>query len=445
MGASRRAFVRPAAAALALWLIGCGEEPPADEVGPGAALADAAMPDGAAELPSALPDDPPMEMAPVPTDEGDGPCRVGTTRCLDQAVAQRCRRDGTWADLPCARGEECVPGPDRCLPVACEPGKSRCDGRWAEQACADNGRSWTLSRACDETEQCLGGLCRVCQPNFAQCTSANTRRRCSPDGTAWLPDEACETNLCFDGACLVCVPDEGQCVDEATVRVCRADGMGLGEPQVCPEGQRCRGGRCLDRCRTRTLVLVDDARSMQPHLPAVQTVLAEMVESGDFELAFMSARARAGCGGGVAPPQVPFSASPEDALAWLDGLDAEGSSQITDIATWYQQNKRIVWGQDALGYVVILTAGGDTCGPEGSPGRVSWNEATYENLGGRLRRSGVRLKTLNVGGLMDRQLDRLSICNGNGPAVDLDLLETLTDDLREALRGVLLDIDVCAI
>ncbi len=434
----------PLLALIALGVFGCSApDAPAPTVEPQGTLAE----DPAdAPLPSALPDDEAEpEMPAIPTADEDEACQAGATRCLDEAVAQVCLRDGAWADVPCERQEACVDGPDRCLPVACEPGKIRCDGRWAQQACADDGRSWLLSDACSLTEQCTSGGCRVCAPNAGECTGEQTRRVCENDGRAWRPQEVCETGLCFQGECLVCVPGEGQCVGDTTVRRCRADGMGLeAEPTECEPGARCLDGRCRPPCRTRVLVVVDDSTAMAPYLDTVREILADVVDEGRFALGFVTARATRGCGNGVEPPQVGFAASPETARDWLTTLEGSGESQITDLVTWLQQNRDRVWpaGGDPA-HMLILTASGDTCGPNGQRDRIQWNDGTYESLGGQLRGSGVLLDIVDVGGRMDGQLNRLRICNGRGPALRQEVTEAFETELHDLIAGLLRDADIC--
>lgn len=440
----------PIACALALMtLLGplaCGEPEQAEEQTlPEGALLDSGPPDSG--LPSALAEpEPEMELPAVPTVEDDeAPCQPGATRCLDEAVAQVCLRDGTWGDDPCVRGEACVAGADRCLPVVCEPGKSRCDGRWAQQTCGEDGRAWSFPSGCAADEQCLGGDCRACQPNSSECTSDVGRRTCANDGTHWLPSRVCETGLCFLGDCLVCVPGEGQCVADRTLRHCRPDGMGL-EPDAvdCGDDARCRSGRCRPVCDTRILVVVDDSAPMAPYLDVVQRILDEMLARETYDLAFMSAKASRGCGNGVEPPAVPFGSSTAEGRGWLAELSADGTSQITDLMTWLAQNRERVWPGDAQQHVLILTAGGDACGPQGDRSRVDWNRSTYERLGGRLRGMALSLDIIDVGGDMDPQLNQLRICNGRGPA--LTRLETgaFEAELRASVDTFLNEADLCA-
>jgi hypothetical protein len=163
-------------------------------------------------------------------------------------------KDGTGPNGGPDGGGDGVSGPD-VAPLdgaACTEGQRVCTSP-KEVAECQNGK-WVLISVCPDTHFCAGGTCvkeASCEPGHIDgCFSLDSLNQCNETGTAYEPVKCPDDEKCAYGECLdfVCFPGQSICVDNHTKKGCLEDGSGWGEPQACPQGLTCIGGKCMSEC-----------------------------------------------------------------------------------------------------------------------------------------------------------------------------------------------------
>lgn len=114
--------------------------------------------------------------------------------------------------------------------------------------------AWKVVTVCPDTHFCSGGTCvkeESCEPGAIQgCYSLDSLKECNAEGTAYEPVKCPAGEMCADGECgeFDCMPGQAICVDGSTKQLCMNDGSGWADPEPCPEGLICVGGKCLSEC-----------------------------------------------------------------------------------------------------------------------------------------------------------------------------------------------------
>ena len=91
-------------------------------------------------------------------------CTVGEKRCGWGALLE-CK--GSWQASQCPAGQHCDSKQKACVALACSPGTSQCDGATKMSSCTLKGGAWktwsSVSKSCGAGQQCYdygsGGLC----------------------------------------------------------------------------------------------------------------------------------------------------------------------------------------------------------------------------------------------------------------------------------------------
>ena len=179
-----------------------------------------------------------------------------------------------------------------CVPLACEPDTTTCDGDNVVR-CADDGSGFDVAEVCEPPATCIGGACQedacddgmscvgdtlvtcvdgtasetncresesycdesegpscapwFCEPGSAVCTGDwGARWICNPRGSAATESECPDGEYCSDGICLkrACEPDQRVC-DDRQLFVYTSDGSGFELVQTCAGTELCLDGRCL--------------------------------------------------------------------------------------------------------------------------------------------------------------------------------------------------------
>ncbi len=183
-----------------------------------------------------------------------GVCHPDLGFCVDCLDDEDC--PGT--DEICTFEHECKPFHLCSLDSDCWAWDMVCDH--------DNGvcEECMVSWSCPESYWCQDNHCvpDVCQGWTLACVG-NQVVQCEPDGSAWTPQQQCGLGeICQDGACLwSCVSDPGctgtgvtQCMDGAegflTCGEIAPDCFWWVGMELCPAGEACLDGACLDVCLT---------------------------------------------------------------------------------------------------------------------------------------------------------------------------------------------------
>jgi hypothetical protein len=140
------------------------------------------------------------------------------------------------------------------VPPLCEEGERVCTSEKEVAECQAG--QWIVVTVCMDTHVCAGGTCvklENCEPGTIDgCYSLDAYSQCNTTGTAWEPVKCPEGEKCANGICGVfeCMPGQAICVDSSSKSSCLPDGSGYGDPEPCPAGLTCVGGKCMSECLT---------------------------------------------------------------------------------------------------------------------------------------------------------------------------------------------------
>ncbi len=136
----------------------------------------------------------------------------------------------------------------------CEQGQTKCilhDGAWEVHACVNT--QWMWTHDCADFDLCEDGMCvqtAECEAGDVDgCYSLSQFLECNEAGTAFVPVTCPDDEICILGECsdFECIPGQAQCITSSTKQICGDDGI-WSEPEPCPGGLTCVGGKCLSEC-----------------------------------------------------------------------------------------------------------------------------------------------------------------------------------------------------
>ena len=209
--------------------------------------------------------------------------------------------------------------------------------------------------ACDEGSRCDGTLILECI-----------------DG-AWAAVSQCDAGASCDEDTVTCLPvacdlGERRCDGEYSIQFCSPDQTEWLEPQACPGQQVCLDGACLSpECYPGVLFMVDHSQSMLPQWDQVAESISRLMASNPSVrygmLAFPNEVVDDNvCRSGNDWPYVTIGDDRGDDIAtWLNDTHPDGATPLAASLQWVAQNAGTLWNGEEIGYLVILSDGGDSC------------------------------------------------------------------------------------
>ena len=174
-------------------------------------------------------------------------CAIGVNQCVE-----------CLTDFNCGDGKVCTNFV--CMNIACDPGKTWCDGAFLA-TCNETGDAVGLDKCPQETPMCIEGACTLCQPGKTFCAPnapgdsfSKSVLKCTDDGSAadvlksCNGVEKCTLSKDLKPYCNTCVPGDKTCQGDNAM-VCADDGSGFEIFEKCANGGlACQGGLCVDPC-----------------------------------------------------------------------------------------------------------------------------------------------------------------------------------------------------
>ena len=209
--------------------------------------------------------------------------------------------------------------------------------------------------ACDSGTRCDGSLILECIEG------------------AWTAVSQCDVGDSCDEDTALCVPiacelGERRCDGEYSIQFCSPDQTEWLEPQACPGQQVCLDGACLSpECYPGVLFMVDHSQSMLPQWDQVAESISRLMASNPSVrygmLAFPNEVVDDNvCRSGNDWPYVTIGDNRGDDIAtWLNDTHPDGATPLAASLQWVAQNAGTLWNGEEIGYLVILSDGGDSC------------------------------------------------------------------------------------
>ncbi len=229
----------------------------------------------------------------------------GKCDCSPDCLGKECGNDGCGGTCGLCDADSFCSEAGSCIPVACNPGDTECDGN-IQLLCSEDGAQWLELGPCPVGTWCLNGQCEpwICEPGAVQCVG-NGVATCADNGAGWLEPESCPANtICQQGVCVpagdcgdipeagccdgnsavLCAgtfvvvepcgtagcgwivgsgygcggvgsdpsgqfpyPCPGSCEPQCDGKQCGSDGCG-GNCGLCPDGLSCEDGNCVTVC-----------------------------------------------------------------------------------------------------------------------------------------------------------------------------------------------------
>lgn len=209
--------------------------------------------------------------------------------------------------------------------------------------------------ACESGSRCDGSLILECLDGVwtavSQCDAGDS---CDEDTVSCLP--------------IACDLGERRCDGESSIQFCSPDQTEWLEPQACPGQQVCLDGACLSpECYPGVLFMVDHSQSMLPQWDQVSDSISRLMASNPSVrygmLAFPNEVVDDNvCRSGNDWPYVTIgNGRGDDISTWLNDSHPDGATPLAASLQWVAQNASTLWNGEEIGYLVILSDGGDTC------------------------------------------------------------------------------------